>query len=76
MNILRIFTYNNGLEIVEKTKDAIFLGLFYLVPGAYINNNKQLIKDKFNNKISFKYLIAILIFIIISIIEMMVISQE
>lgn len=69
MNILGIFIYNNGLEIVEKTRDAIFLGVFYSVLGAYINNNKQLIKDKFNNKISFKYLIAILIFIIISIIE-------
>lgn len=69
INILGIFIYNSGLEIVETTRDAIFLGLFYSAMGVYININEKLLKNKFSKKISFKYMIVILSFIIISIVE-------
>lgn len=69
LNIIGIFIYNTDISPIETTRDALFLGLFYSVLGTYIGKNSEVIKNKFNSKISYKYILAILLFTGTSIIE-------
>lgn len=52
-----------------KVRDAIFLGLFYSILGAYINKHEYKFKEKIEKICKFKYLAIIILLFVASILE-------
>lgn len=52
-----------------RVRDAIFLGLFYTILGAYINKYEYKFKEKIKKIYKFKYLAIIMFLFIVSIVE-------
>ncbi|WP_195515217.1 acyltransferase family protein [Paraclostridium bifermentans] len=67
LNISGIFIYNCGH--LKNNRDAIFFALFYCTLGIYLNTKEEIIKEKLNNKINYRYLLLILLFTLTSVIE-------
>ena len=67
LNISGIFIYNCGY--LKNNRDAIFFALFYCTLGMYLKTKEEIIKEKLNNKINYRYLLLILLFTLTSVIE-------
>ena len=67
LNISGIFIYNCGY--LKNNRDAIFFALFYCILGMYLKTKEEIIKEKLNNKINYRYLLLILLFTLTSVIE-------
>lgn len=67
LNISGIFIYNCGH--LKNNRDAIFFALFYCTLGMYLKTKEEIIKEKLNNKINYRYLLLILLFTLTSVIE-------